>query len=148
MDGWKKQFIDKLGKAQQSCAQRFEDALDQAFSPLFDDLSTFLRDNGFKVSQPLRENGRRSYKFELAENAYLLVLVRFGGLGDFELRSETFVPGNKPLLRKFVGGMKDLSTPWAEKQFRTALDSFIDQLSGNHSPAASVDESADELAMV
>lgn len=148
MDGWKKHFIDKLGKAQQSCAQRFEDALDEAFNPVFEDLSAFLRDNGFKVTQPLRENGRRSFKFELAENAYLLVLVRFGGLGDFELRSEAFVPGNKPVLRKFVGGLKDLSTPWAEKQFRTALDQFIELLSGTSTPQQSVDESADELAMV
>lgn len=148
MDGWKKQFVDKLGKAHQNCAMRFEDALDGAFNPIFEDLSTFLRDNGFKVSQPLNEQGRRSFKFELAENAYLLILVRFGGLGDFELRSEAFVPGNKPVIRKFVGGLKDLSTPWAEKQFRSALDQFIELLSGNAAQPEAVDESADELALV
>jgi hypothetical protein len=148
MDAWKKQFMDKLGKAQQTCAKRFEDALDQAVKPAFDDLAQFLRDNGFKVSQPLAERGRRSFKFELAENAYLLILVRFGGLGELELRSEAFTPGDKPMMRRFVGGLNEISPAWAEKQFRAALDEFIDLLSGKNAPGETMLDDVEELATI
>jgi hypothetical protein len=148
MDGWKKQFMEKLGKAQQTCAKRFEDALDQAVKPAFEDLSQFLRDNGFKVSQPLTEKGRRSFKFELAENAYLLVLVRFGGLGELELRSEAFIPGDKPMMRRFVGGLNEVNPAWAEKQFRTALDQFIDLLAGKTCAADAMLDEMEELAAI
>src|SRR5262245_16911102 len=148
MDAWKKQFMDKLGKAQQTCAQRFEDALDKVVKPAFDDLALFLRDNGFKVSQPLVEKGRRSFKFELAENAYLLVLVRFGGLGELELRSEAFTPGAKPIMRRFVGGLNEVNAAWAEKQFRAALDQFIDLLSGKPSQPEGMLDEIEELATI
>lgn len=148
MDGWKKQFMDKLGKAQHSCAQRFEDALDKAVKPAFDDLAQFLRDNGFKVSQPLVERGRRSFKFELAENAYLLVLVRFGGLGEFELRSEAFIPGDKPIMKRFVGSLNEVNAAWAEKHFRAALDQFADLLAGKSAAAEPVLDEVEELATI
>jgi hypothetical protein len=148
MDAWKKQFMDKLGKAQQTCASRFEEALDKAVKPAFEDLAQFLRDNGFKVTQPLTEKGRRSYKFELAENAYLLILVRFGGLGELELRSEAFTPGDKPMMKRFVGSLNEVNPAWAEKQFRTALDQFIDLLSGKSGPTESMLDEVEELATI
>ncbi|MBI5863504.1 MAG: hypothetical protein HZB38_03125 [Planctomycetes bacterium] len=147
MDGWKKQFLDKLGKAQATCAQRFEEALDDAFNPAFADVSNFLRDNGFKVSQPLSETGRRSYKFELAENAYALVLVRLSGVDEIELRGELIVPGNKPVLKKQVGSVKDVNAGWAEKHFRNTLDQFVELLSGQK-PGAAAPEGIEELATV
>lgn len=144
MDSWKRQFIDKLGKAQAACAKRFEDSIDDAVNPVFQDMQGFLRDNGFKVSQPLKEQGRRSYKFELAENAYMLLIMRFNGVGELELRTEIFVPGSEPQLTKSVGRLADVSTKWAEEQFHGGLDTFINQLAGEQ-PAESAFE---ELAIV
>lgn len=144
MDSWKRQFIDKLGKAQSACAKRFEDSIDDAVNPVFQDMQSFLRDNGFKVSQPLKEQGRRSYKFELAENAYMLLIMRFNGVGELELRTEIFVPGNEPQLTKSIGRLADVSSKWAEEQFRGGLDTFITQL-GGELPSESAFE---ELAVV
>ncbi|GMU82998.1 MAG: hypothetical protein IT450_11570 [Phycisphaerales bacterium] len=142
MDSWKRQFIDKLGKAQVACAKRFEDSIDDAVNPVFQDLQGFLRDNGFKVSQPLREQGRRSYKFELAENAYLLVIMRFNGVGELEIRYEIFVPGNDPQLSKSVGRLADVSAKWADEQFRSGLDRFINLLAGEESTESAFEELA------
>lgn len=131
MDTWRRSFLDKLRDAQSQCAAQFEETLNRAVAPVFEDLAGFLRDNGFKVSNPLQEQGRRSYKAELAENAYLLMIFRFSGVGEFELRSETFVPGSEPVLEKSVGRVPDITADWAQTQFRTGLDRFVDLLSKN-----------------
>lgn len=131
VDNWQKSFLDKLNKVQSQWVRSFEETIEKAVSPVFDDLSAFVRDNGFRVSTPLHDEGRRSFKFELSENAYLLLIMRFTGVGEFELRSECFVPGNEPRLEKSIVRLSDVDNDWADKQFRSALDEFIDQLSGS-----------------
>ncbi len=143
MDSWKRSFLDKLHDAQAQCSKQFESALDKVVTPVFDDLSTFLHDNGFKVSTPLNEEGRRSFKAELAENAYVLMIFRFSGVGEFELRSEMFVPGNEPILEKSVGRVGDLDKNWARKQFQDGLDRFVELLAGRK-----IEEPSEELAAV
>jgi len=129
VDSWKESFLEKLHEAQTRCAKQFEEALERAVVPAFDELSPFLRDNGFKVSTPLSEAGRRSFKCELAENAFLLMIFRFSGVGEFELRTETFVPGVEPMLDKSMGRVADVDEDWSQKQFRAGLDRFVDLLS-------------------
>ena len=143
MDSWKRSFVDKLNQAQAHCARRFDDAMEKSVLGAYEDMTPFLRDNGFKVGMPLREQGRRSFKFELAENAYLLMIMRFTSVGEFEVRTETFVPGCDPILRKSVARIADVSEAWTEQQFRGGLDSFVEMLSGAR--PAPVEE---ELALV
>jgi hypothetical protein len=130
MDSWKRGFLDKLNAAQSHWMRQFEEAMNNAVAPAFKDLSDFLRENGFKISTPLREDGRRSYKFELSENAYLLMIFRSCGMGEFELRSECFVPGREPSLNKRHTRMADVNVEWSRKEFQSALDSFVEQLAG------------------
>jgi hypothetical protein len=128
VDGWRRSFLEKLHGALSRCAGQFEETLDRAVVPAFDELTDFLRDNGFDVSSPLSELGRRSFKCELAENAYVLMIFRFSGVGEFELRTETFVPGAEPILDRSVGRLADVDEAWARAQFRSGLDRFIDLL--------------------
>jgi hypothetical protein len=130
MDQWKDTFLSKLTKAQSHWQQRFEQALDEAFVPAFNEHKAFLGDNGFLLSMPLHEPSRRSFKFELAENAYLLMIFRAGAVGEFELRSESFVPGNEPVLRRVVARVADFDQAWATEQLRVALDAFVELLAG------------------
>ncbi|RMF77221.1 MAG: hypothetical protein D6744_11560 [Planctomycetota bacterium] len=151
MDRWKESFLKKLSQAQNQCGQRFEDALDQFVEPAFQDIGGFLRDNGFQISKPLSEEGRRSYKFELAENAYQLVIFRFSGIGEFELRTETFVPGADPKLEKSVCNVADIDESWAAGRFQSALDAFVEQLGNSDRAvgrAASADPADEELVVV
>lgn len=128
---WKKGFLDKLGQAQQQWLREFDNAMDEHVSPAYDEIREFLSNNGFRVSKPLREEGRRSFKFELAENAYVLVLFRAAGVNEFEIRAETFVPAREPVLSKAMARVKDLNIEWAQEQFQTALDNFVGLLSGD-----------------
>jgi hypothetical protein len=142
VDSWKNNFLDKLREAQSQCAKQFETTLDSFIAPVFDDISGFLRDNGFQVSNPLNENGRRSFKAELAENAYVLMIFRFAGVGEFELRTEIFAPGVDPTLERETGRLADIDSEWAEKTFQNSLDRFVDLLSGQKA-----EEPKEEMAL-
>lgn len=131
MNKWKEQFLNKLSDAQGRHETEFEQALDDTVVPAFEDLGSFLGDNGFQISTPLRESGRRSFKFELSENAYVLLIFRFSGIGEFEVRTETFVPGREPMLEKSVGRVSDVSVDWAQASFQKALDAFVEMLADN-----------------
>ena len=139
---WKRSFLDKLHKAQAECAKEFEDALTDAVVPVFEDLSAFLRDNGFRVSTPLNEQGRRSFKCELAENAYLLLIFRFSGVGEYELRSETFVPGAEPVLEKSAGNVADIDKDWTQRLFETGLNRFVELLANKPAVETSTEYAA------
>ncbi len=138
---WKESFLERLNRAQRRCSEWFESALDQAVEGVFGELEAFLSANGFRVSRPLREPGRRSYKFELAENAYVLFIFRFRAVGEFELRCEIFAPGREPRLETLNFSIADLKPDWARERFQQALDEFVELLSGE--PARS-----DEPALV
>lgn len=130
MDSWRRSFLNRLHEARSRFAEQFEEALDQAIVPVFDDLASFLCDNGFTALTPLKEQGRRSFKFELAENAYLLIIFRFSRVGEFELHAEMFAPGSEPLLEKSGGRITDIDRNWAQDHFRAGLDRFVNLLAG------------------
>lgn len=139
MNDWRRSFVEKLSKAQNQWVRHFEETMNSAVEPAFENLAPFLRENGFKVSTPLRDEGRRSYKFELAENAYLLLIFRFTGVGETELRSECFVPGSEPALSKSLARLVDVDQDWARRQFESSLDAFVDLLGGSKfAPAEAV----------
>jgi hypothetical protein len=81
----------------------------------------------------MRELGRRSYKFELAENVYLLMIFRSLGVGEFEARCESFVPGAEPAFRKSVVRIADVDEDWAREHFQKSLDAFLDLLANETS---------------
>jgi len=131
MQDWKQGFLDKLGQVQSQWSKRFEEVLEDPIGRVFEDLSSFLRNHGFHTATPLKQEGRRSFKFELAENAYLLMIFRSTSVGEFEIRTECFVPGAEPVLSKTLGRVADASEPWVRQQFQSSLDRFVEQLSGN-----------------
>lgn len=130
MDDWKRAFSDKLTQAQTQWNRRFEETLDTVIVPVYEEFASFLRTNGFHVSAPMRQDGRRSYKFELAENAYLLMIFRATAIGEFEVRSECFVPGGEPTLAKTHCRVAEISETNVRQHFQAALDSFVEHLAG------------------
>ena len=130
MDTWKQTFLGKLNKAQAEWMRAFEEALDEHFVPVYDEYREFLGHNGFTMSTPLREAGRRSYKFELGENAYVLMVFRARGVGELELSWEGFAPGCDPVQHRVVTRVADVDESWGRQQLQQALDEFVGLLNG------------------
>ncbi len=128
MEAWKRTFSEKLGQAQARWAARLDEALDAAVTPVIDELHEFLTNSGIAVSQPLHEPGRRSYKFELAEDAYVLLLFRGRGVGEFEFTRETFALGQRPKVRTTTERISSISPSWAQQELQAALDEFVNGL--------------------
>jgi hypothetical protein len=135
MDQWKQTFLNKLNQAQSQWIGRFDEAISEHFMPVFEDYRQFLTDNGFRTSMPQREPGRRSFKFELSENAYLLMLVRSAGVGELELRCESSVPGSDPAQSCSIAAISEVTTEWVTQRMRDALETFVGLLSST-TPAA------------
>lgn len=142
---WKQSFVEKLNKVQSQWTQKFAEVMDGVVSDAFEEVKRFVQDNGFTASMPLREDARRSYKFELAENAYLLMIFRSASVGEFEMRCESFVPGRDPKMTKLRCRLADVDDAWAHDQFQSALDGFVSQLADDRGAAAPADE---ELVLV
>ncbi len=130
MRDWKQSFTEKLGRVQTQWGARLDEALDQHVQPVFEDLTGFLGRHGFTASVPLHEVGRRSFKFELVEDAYVLLIFKSVGLGEFELSCETFVLGTEPKARRVRERIGRLNADWARQEFESTLNAFVELLSG------------------
>lgn len=135
LEQWKRSFAERLGNVQAQWVGRFRETLDTVVGPVFDDLAVFLRSNGFAATAPLREDGRRSFKFELAEDAYVLLLFKSTGVGEFELSTETFAPGCEPRVTRRKERLGQVSAAWTQREFQTTLNAFLDLLGGGRAPA-------------
>jgi hypothetical protein len=133
MDSWKKSFLDKLNRAQSHWAGMFDEALDASIEPVFEDLSAFLEDNGFGLSRPLQESGRRSYKFALAEDAYALLIFESRAVGEFELTRELFVLGSDPQISRGTERVLQVDDEWARREIQSLLDRFVELLAREES---------------
>ena len=142
MEQWKQTFVKKLGDVQARWAAQFDDALDSAVNPVFHELAEFLQQNNFTAAMPMQEAGRRSFKFELAEDAYLLLIFRSRAVGEFEFTRQSFVLGNEPKVRKTTERISSVNEDWARNEFQVALDAFIERLGGAAVPTE------EELAVV
>ena len=56
------------------------------------------------------------------------MIFRFSGISEFELQTETFVPGAEPIFEKNVGRVADMNRQWAECLFQAGLDQLVDRL--------------------
>lgn len=148
MKDWQQTFVRKLNAAQSQYRQAFERAISGQVNGAFEELGEFLGSNGFTLSTPVNEPGRHAFKFELSENAYVLMTFRAHGVGEFELRGETFAPNHEPAFDRFVGQIAELDREWATQRFQATLNGFVDRLAKSSGPVVIKAEEADELVVV
>jgi hypothetical protein len=133
VEQWKQSFVNKLNAAQSHWVKRFDEALAKVVTPTVEEFREFLASHAFKVFSPFRDDGRQSFKFELAENAYLLMIFRAVGVGEAELRTETFAPGNEPVMMRVMARLADVDASWTRDKIQQGLDTFVELLA--HSPS-------------
>lgn len=126
---WQSGFLKRLEDLRGDWVKRFESTIAECMEPAFDELSAFVSKHGFRGSAPLRQSDRRSFKFELAENAYVLVTFRHEGIDDMVAMCEYFVPGSQPGSYETRVACGDVNREWACLQFQDALDAFVSAFS-------------------
>lgn len=134
MDEWQQLFVKKLERVQDRWSERLDEVLDNVAQPVFEELSQFLRHNGFVTATPLRERGRRSFKFEMGEDVYVLVIFEVRSGGEFQLTRQVFAVGEEPQVHRSIERISAVSRKWAQDTYRHALDAFVNLLGGAEEP--------------
>ena len=123
MNDWERDFskrMESLREQSTDCLERFLEADLQA---AFEGLSSFLSQWKFQTSTPQTQPGRRSFKFALTEDAYVLVAFRLEGIDSIECEWEYGLPvvGRVAGLR-CSSSLRKVDRQWGESCFQKALD--------------------------
>lgn len=138
---WRDKFVHRLDGLRSQWVDDFKRRLDSEVEPAFDELAGFVGEYGFRTSSPLNQPECRSFKFELNENAFVLLTLSHESMGDVSLRCEYFAPGIQPGDLVHRAQLQDVNRDWATSRFQEALDAFVGAMeTGGGKPEASFEQ--------
>jgi len=132
MNKWKQEFARKMEDLGEQSSADFDRFADEVLVPIFRDVSEFVAQWRFQTSIPQSNMGKKSFKFALTENRYLLILFRIEGINTLGCEYECCLPG-----KECIAGPRNsmilynANQLWAESCFQTALDDFIEKFSSD-----------------
>ena len=144
MSGWREEFVERIAVVRQGVLDLFEHFAGETLTPVFDELRSFTADHGLRGSAPVSKADFRTFKFSVAENAYVLITFRPRGLDRIEVFSEFTVP-HRPKVSPLYDSTEliEAGRVWAQRSFEQALDRFAEvmaqALAHRCASAASVD---------
>ena len=131
MNKWQQGFATKIEGLREQWCRQFDVLATETLEPVFSEFGEFVRQWDFQASAPQTQSAVRTFKFALAEDAYVLVFFRSKGLDAVQWLYEYVVPGQgtgKSRVSETVA--PDVSRGWAEDCFQTALEDFGAKLAG------------------
>jgi hypothetical protein len=139
MTQWQQSFVQNLESLRGQWLKDFDRVMNESVAPAFERISGFVGEHGFRVSSPVSQTDRRSYKFEMAENAFLMVFFHHRGINDYMVKTECFVPGREPWDYSESGALNDITLEWATAMFQKGLDTFVTAFSAANNGDVSPD---------
>jgi hypothetical protein len=129
MNEWKKHFADKIGKLRSHWEESFEGYANETLQSVFEEFADFVSRYEFQASSPNRQSGLRSFKFALGEDVFVLLTFKPARMGEFEMQSEFFVPGQGLMKGHHQSvGAESADRDWAEGCFQNSLDHLVTQV--------------------
>lgn len=144
MNGWREEFVERIAVVRRGVLGLFERFAGDTLTAAFDEIRSFTADHGLRGSAPVSQAGLRTFKFSVAENAYVLITFRPRGLDRIEVFSEFTVP-NRPKVSPLYDSTEliEAGRVWAQRAFEQSLDRFAEvmaqALAHSCGSAASVD---------
>ncbi len=135
---WRESFARRVDGLRSQWVKKFEQKLADVVAPAFGEISSFVNEHGFKSTSPLVQSDRRSFKFEMAENAYALVTFMHGSVEEAVVKCEYFAPGADPGEYEVRAPVADVNKSWATERFQEALDTFLEAMDRSGEPEKSV----------
>ncbi len=136
---WRDGFVHKLDGLRSQWVDDFKHRVGNEVVPAFDEIATFVAEHGFRASSPVAQPDRQSFKFELAENAYVLMTLSHKSIDEVEMRYEYFTPGAAPGDLERSVQVQDVNRGWATAWFQEALDALVGNLTGEDKADGPVD---------
>lgn len=126
MTEWEKEFtrkMESLHEQSTTCLERFlQEDLQGAYSAL----SSFVAQWRFQTSTPQAQAGRRSFKFALTEEAYVIVTFRMENLDTAVCEWEYGLPAvGRVSGTRCSSSLRKVDRQWGETCFQKALDGLL-----------------------
>jgi hypothetical protein len=126
MNGWEKEFSKKMESLRDQSSKCLDRFMEESLEGAFGAVSAFLSQWNFQASMPQTQPGRRSFKFAMTEDAYVLIFFRLDGLDTLECESEYWIPGHGRNSGYCANiSLRNADREWGESCFHKALDGFI-----------------------
>lgn len=127
---WQQEFTSKVNALREGWTSQFEAIGDAQVGPVYQAFSDFARRCELKSSAVPDQQGLRSYKFELCEDAYVMLYFRPRGVDQVECDYECFLPGvGRVSGIKSSAAAANLQKEWVDSCFRMALDDLVTRFS-------------------
>lgn len=129
MNDWEKEFMKKMESLHTQSTNCLERFLQEDLHVAFESVSNFLSQWKFQTSTPQTQPGRRSFKFALTEEAYVLVTFHLDGVDNLECESEYGLPGTGRVSgTRCSVSLRKVDRQWGELCFQKALDGLLGKL--------------------
>jgi hypothetical protein len=139
MNEWQERFANKMNLIREQSAEQFKRYSQDVLTPVFQNLAEFVAQWDMQATSPQDQSDRRTFKFALAEDSYVLVGFRLHGLETVECGYECWIPsvgrqtgGNTHI------GLDEADRAWAESCFQACLDHLANKYAENGSTEESV----------
>ncbi len=137
MNTWQERFTQKLDNVREAAEGFFQRFCGETLDVVFDEFCDFTSQRGLAGSAPLAKANVRTFKFEMSENAYVLMTFRSCDLEHCEVISEFSIPHHEKLpTAKNRVEMGDADDAWARRMFEESLDAFADALTTSYTKLA------------
>lgn len=129
MTEWEKEFSKKMESLHEQSTTSLERFLQEDLQTAYTALSSFLSQWKFQASTPQVQAGRRSFKFALTEDAYVIVTFRLEGVDSLECESEYGLPATGRVSgTRHNSSLRKVDRQWGEACFQKALDGLLVKL--------------------
>jgi len=129
MTDWEKEFAKKMELLHEQSTTCLEQFLQEDLQNAFDAMSAFLAQWKFHTSTPQTQAGRRSFKFGLTEDAYVIVTFRLEGVDLLECETEYGLPAvGRVNGTRSTSSLRKADQQWGESCFQKALDGLLVKL--------------------
>jgi len=127
MSGWREEFVERIAVVRRGVLDLFERFAGETLTAVFEEIRSFTADHGLRGSAPVSKAGLRTFKFSVADNAYVLITFRPRGLDRIEVFSEFTVP-NRPKVSPLYDSTEliEAGQAWAQRSFEQSLDRFAE----------------------
>ncbi len=129
MNDWEREFSRKMESLRELSTDSLERFMQADLQTAFEGVTNFLSQWKFQTSTPQTQPGRRSFKFALTEDAYVLVTFRLEGIDSLECEWEYGIPvvGRIAGLR-CSSSLRKVDRQWGDSCLQKALDGFLTKL--------------------
>jgi hypothetical protein len=126
MNHWQEQFAQQMDALCAQSSSWFDRFSDDVIVPSLETLTGFLDRWHYEITTPACDEARRTFRFALTEDGYLLVWFRMEGFDTLECEYEYSLPGvGRVKGVRTTGSLRAADADWVESCFQMALNAFV-----------------------